>query len=384
MLPKTKKLLILIVVLLALALGIFLFAGLTSHKFLISKGQVKNETTGISLDQPLESATATAASVSGAAAINSENSYQSSTPAETVIAFGGDVMLSRVVGQQMVKYQDWSWPFIKVSKIFDSADLAAVNLESPFTVGGNHFVPTGSYSFNADPLALAGLKLAGIDIVTLANNHIFNQGRQGIIDTGRTLDTGDIKYVGAGEDFTAAHEGKILEAKGIKFGFLGYAYPDDYSIARENSAGIAGMDLAQMKADISRLKKQADVIIIEMHDGTEYTAKPNEQQKQFARAAIAAGADLIIGHHPHWVQSAEIYRGKLILYSLGNLVFDQMWSTETRQGAIARVYFSGKNLEKAEIIPIQIYDYGQPAPAGAEEAAAIIKRMGLEQEVINL
>lgn len=301
---------------------------------------------------------------------------QKTEPPETTIAFGGDVMLSRVVGQKMVKYDDFAWPFRKVAEIFSSADIAVINLESPFTVGKNHFVPTGSFYFNADPQAAAGLKLAGIDIISLANNHFSNQGEKGMTDTFKILKDSGIEYVGAGGDFDEAHQGKIIEKNGIKFGFLAYSYLKDLS-------GIANMDIKQIKRDITDLKKQVDITVIMMHAGNEYLAAPNQQQKDFARAAIDAGADLVIGHHPHWVQLVETYQGKPIFYSLGNLVFDQMWSIETRQGVIAIASFKNKKLKKIKIIPIRIDDYGQATViSNANEREIIFKRMGVKEEIV--
>ena len=306
-------------------------------------------------------------------------------PKKTTLVFGGDVMLSRVVGQKMVKYQDFFWPFKNVASIFKDADIAAVNLESPFTYGGDHTVLTGSFAFNADPKAISGLKDAGIDLITLANNHFGDKGQNGMLDTFDLLAKNQIEYVGAGKNFTEARQGKIIEANGFKFGFLGYGYLADLYVATGSVAGIANMNIEQAKKDVSEFKKKVDILIVEMHAGTEFIASPNKQQKDFAHAVIDAGADLVIGHHPHWVQTTEIYQGKPILYSLGNLVFDQMWSRETQQGAIAKAYFKDKNLEKIEIIPIHIYDYGQPQIVKDKiEIEEILKRMNLKSEIINI
>ena len=304
------------------------------------------------------------------------------TPATTTLIFGGDVMLSRNVGQKMEKYQDWSWPMKNIAGLLSAADLAVVNLESPFTLTGSHLVKTGSFSFNADPRAITALTSAGIDIVSLANNHITNQSVRGLKDTAKLLQDNGIGFTGAGTNETAARQPAIKELNGKKFGFLSYAYPDDYSVAATSSAGLANMDIAKMTADVNRLKQQADIVIILMHAGVEYKNTPNNQQKQFARAAIDAGADLVVGHHPHWVQTTEIYQDKPIIYSLGILVFDQMWSTETQQGALAQVVFSGRQISSIKIIPIKIIDYGQAAIATGTDKTMTLKRMGLNEETL--
>jgi len=304
--------------------------------------------------------------------------------ATTTIIFGGDVMLSRVVGQKIEKYNDFSWPFKNIASRMSVADLAVVNLESPMTIGGSHLVKTGSFSFNADPRSVAGLNSAGIDLVSLANNHSLNQGSKGISDTQKILTENQIGFIGAGLNDLTARNAWIKEINQFKFGFLAYAYPDDYSVATTNTPGIANMDIAKMKADIAKLKKQADIVIILMHAGTEYKNVANSQQKEFAHVAIDAGADLVVGHHPHWVQNIEKYNNKPIIYSLGNLVFDQMWSKETQDGALAEVTWTDKKIDSIEMIPIRIKDYGQPMIiADNFEKNVILERMGLKSSLIR-
>lgn len=306
------------------------------------------------------------------------------TPISVKLMFGGDVMLSRVVNQKTIKSGNWAWPFQKIASTTAQADLFIINLESPFTIGGNHLVKTGSFSFNADPLSIAGLKLAGVDAVSLANNHTINQGKRGIADTQKLLTENSINFAGAGLNEAEAHAPIIKEISGTKIGMLAYAYPDDYSVASANTAGLAGMNINKMQQDVQNLKSQVDVVIVMMHAGIEYTNKPNSQQTIFAHKAIDAGADLVIGHHPHWVQTTEIYQGKPILYSLGNLVFDQMWSPETQEGALAQVELTDKKITEIKIIPIVIRDYGQASIADDIGKDRILKRMGLKSELIDL
>lgn len=300
----------------------------------------------------------------------------------TNLMFGGDVMLSRVVNQKSTKYQDWTWPLKKIASTTAAADLFIINLESPFTISGSHLVKTGSFSFKADPKSLAALTLAGVDVVALANNHTINQGRAGIADTQKILAEAGLAFSGAGLNENEARTPAIKEVNGLKIGFLSYAYPDDYSIANGSNFGLAGLDISKMKADVQKLKPQVDLIAVIMHAGYEYTNQPNQQQKDFARQAIEASADLVIGHHPHWVQIIEIYQGKPILYSLGNLVFDQMWSKETQEGALAKVILEDKTIKAIEIIPIIIKDYGQAELADTKTSEAILKRMGLKSPTL--
>lgn len=281
--------------------------------------------------------------------------------AKNVLIFGGDIMLSRTVNSKMEKYRNYNWPLENIATLFSEADLAIANLESPFLISNNYQVLTGSFSFKANPKSVSALSLAGFDVLSLANNHILNQGSKGLLDTYKVLSEAGIKYVGTNE-----HNLVIKESQGIKFAFLAYTYNQD-------SKSIANINDDSVKADIAAAKSQADVVIVMMHAGTEYTRKPNESQINFAHLAIDSGADLVVGHHPHWPQTTETYQGKTIVYSLGNLVFDQMWSKETKQGLVAKVYFDDKEQVNIEYIPIIIKDYGQAQimPDGAEKDALL-------------
>jgi poly-gamma-glutamate capsule biosynthesis protein CapA/YwtB (metallophosphatase superfamily) len=302
----------------------------------------------------------------------------------TTLMFGGDVMLSRTVNRKSKAYNDYTWPMKKIASTTAVADLFIINLESPFTIGGNYNVPTGSFSFNADPKSLEALIISGVDIVSLANNHTINQGKKGIEDTIKLLTENKIAFAGAGLNETQAHQPAIVEKNGLTFGFLGYAYPNDYSVATESTYGIADMDINKMTTDVKKLKAEVDIVIIMMHAGYEYVNRPNQQQITFAKSAIDAGADIIIGHHPHWVQNIEIYKDKPILYSLGNLVFDQMWSKETQEGALAEIVFVDQEINSIKILPTIIKDYGQVELADKIISGKILKRMNLKTSELKL
>lgn len=276
-----------------------------------------------------------------------------------VLLFGGDVMLSRTVNAKMAAYNDYAWPFARIAELSSGADVTVFNLESPFLKDADYRVPSGSFMFKADPRALAGLQAAGADVLSLANNHMMNMGAKGLDDTLSILQAAGIGSVGAGRNEEEAHRGYLWAGKGWKVAFLSYAYPEDNSVAKKERPGIANMDENNLREDIARWRSQADLVIVLMHAGIEYVSSPDKQQSAFARAAIDAGADAVIGHHPHWPQSWEIYRGKPIFYSLGNLVFDQMWSKETSRGLLARLTFNDNLSGRAQLLPIIIGDYGQ-------------------------
>ena len=291
------------------------------------------------------------------------------TSSNTLVAVG-DMMLSRNVGTKIRAAGDVNSPFLKTAAILQNADITFGNLESPFYDQGKPV--TEGMVFKAEPDTIGGLVYAGFDIVSLCNNHFGNQGQKGEQYTFSLLLKNNIQYVGAGETAAKARELNIIEKNGIKFGFLGYddmisTYtPQSYQATIEKP-GVNPLVLENVKADVKKAKEQVDVVVVTFHWGTEYKTVPNQQQIDIAHTAIDSGASLIIGHHPHVAQYFETkpyekYQDGYIFYSLGNFVFDQMWSENTRKGLVAKVQFKGKNIEKVDAIPITIYDYFQPKP----------------------
>lgn len=269
------------------------------------------------------------------------------------LLFGGDVMLTRHVGQVIAARKDPAWPFRQIAEEFAKADLAFVNLESPFTDKGT---PTRTgMVFRADPTNLAGLLLAGIDVVSFANNHTRDAHEQGLLYTLDLLDQNKIAVAGVGRDEAAARAGVILERQGVKFGFVAYTYDQRNGNHKTDDPRINGLDLVRLREDVRDIRAKANVTIVSMHAGTEYAKQPNAQQRQMAQAAIEAGAALVIGHHPHVTQPCEDYRTGVICYSLGNLIFDQT-IPGTNEGYVAEAEFKGPSLRKVRLRKIRIVD----------------------------
>jgi poly-gamma-glutamate capsule biosynthesis protein CapA/YwtB (metallophosphatase superfamily) len=294
----------------------------------------------------------------------------------TTIFFAGDIMLSRNVARAMYKANDFNLPFAKVADEIKKASIAFANLESPFSDQGQHFVE-GSLIFNADPKSAEGLKSAGFDILSTANNHTLDQDQAGLKFTYNLLSQNGIAPIGTTLD---CHNGKILAAGGMKFGFLAYTYGLNGKGPTQDVCDTT--DLKQVAADITKLKTQVDQVIVNMHAGTEYTRNPTPAQIAFAHAAIDAGADLVVGEHPHWVQTVEQYKGKWIFYSLGNLVFDQMWSQETREGLTLLVTYNKTEIQKIELRPVIIDDYCCPRWATDDETKNILAKINLTSPIL--
>ena len=274
-------------------------------------------------------------------------------PRETRLLFGGDVMLARGVSDAARRKRDPASPMRGIAGLFAKADLRFVNLESPFwdkkPYGNSELI------FRAEPDSIAALKIAGIDVVSTANNHARDCYEHGVAFTLAWLKENGIAVAGSGENAAAAHAGAVLERNGWRFGFLGYTFDQANGNHSDIDERIAMLDAAQMRRDVLMMRRRADVVIVSMHAGAEYWTHPHPIQTAFAHAAIEAGARVVVGHHPHVVQPVERYRDGVIFYSLGNLVFDQQ-SVETKQGLVAEVVFLGSGPVRYKLIPVDIVD----------------------------
>ncbi len=253
-----------------------------------------------------------------------------------------------------------------VRRLFRSADVALVNLEGPapdaFT-----FHPHGLV-FSFDPALLIGLRDAGIDAVTLANNHIDNAGPSGIGDTVRHLDTLGIAHAGAGRDLAAARRPAVLRAGGLRIAVLSYDAIRPDLAATAGRAGAAPLRLDLARADIRAARAAgADVVLVMPHWGTEYSDIPTAAQRKMAADLVAAGADAVIGSHPHWAGAVETIDGRPILYSLGDLVFELTHDRRTLESVVADLTFAGRRLVQLDLHPVLILRGVQPNlldPAG--------------------
>jgi poly-gamma-glutamate synthesis protein (capsule biosynthesis protein) len=275
-------------------------------------------------------------------------------PPLTRLLLGGDVMLSRNVARLARQAGDPAAPFRDLAEILAGADIAFVNLEAPFSDRGP--VQQRGMIFKTEPEMIAGLELAGIDIVSTANNHARDRGDYGVAFTLDWLARHGIVAVGTGTTAEDAYAGTVLSRNGTNFGFLAYTYDANNGNYAEgdNDHRIAVLDLDQMRAGVARMRERADVVIVSMHAGYEYQPQPNAQQREFARAAIDAGATVVVGHHPHVRQPWEFYKEGVIYYSLGNLVFDQFQRRETQRGLLAELIFDGSTMMRAGALDVEI------------------------------
>ena len=288
-------------------------------------------------------------------------------PQEHTLLFVGDVMLSRGVGAKMQAEGDWTFPFREIASLLSAADLTFGNLECPVSdLGRNrHHL----YSFRADPKAIEGLKLAGFDVMSVANNHMYDWDPPALLDTLRRLRETGIAPVGAGANDLEAHYPQLFNLAGLRLAFLAYVNVEPKAaIAAPDKAGVAWLELDRVLADIRFARPLADLVIVGLHWGTEYAPQPQRNQVEIAHQMIDAGADLIVGGHPHVVQPLEQYRGRWVAYSLGNFVFDQK-APGTRRGAMLKVKLTDKQITEVTLVPITIDGAFQAVLTPPEELA---------------
>ncbi len=276
----------------------------------------------------------------------------------------GDIMLDRGVKYMVDKHGkgDFNFVFENIKSQLLKADILFGNLEGPISSRG---LRVGSiYSFRFLPTSTLALKNAGFDIVSIANNHMLDYQGVALQDTMLNLAGNGIDYVGAGKNESEAFSLKIKEIQGVKIGFLGFIGfgPASWKAGDDKTgmAWISQSDFEKVKEIIIKSKEQVDVLAVSLHTGIEYQPLPNGFQKDFSKMAIDAGADLVLGHHPHVIQPLEKYNNGWIIYSLGNFVFDQYFSKETMEGGFLKAEIIDKKISNVILEKVQLNKYYQP------------------------
>lgn len=275
------------------------------------------------------------------------------------IAFVGDVMLADGPGRLIAAGRDPLAPF---ATRLSAADFRIANLECTVSARGEA-LPNKRYTFRADPAALAVLK-GRFDAVALANNHSGDFGKAAFVDTLDLLDAAGIQRVGGGRNLAEAHAPLWIEQKGVRVAILSYnEFKPRRFEAGVNLPGIAWSEDEQVLFDIRAARKAgADVVIPFMHWGWEYDEAPSVRQRDLAHRMIDAGATVVVGGHPHVIQPVERYGRGLIVYSLGNFVFDGFDAPEAWQGWLLRLDVDRHGLVAWDTQLAQIDADGTPHP----------------------
>lgn len=264
------------------------------------------------------------------------------SPQSVRLVFAGDTTLDSSPGKWIQTGHD---PFQSFTQLFAHADIRLLNLECVVATTGQALPK--NYTFRAHPRVLDTLK-RHVDGVTLANNHSGDYGRQAFADMLGLLKSHGLAYAGGGMNLSEAHDPWIIERKGLRIAILSYSefMPRSYE-ADSDAAGIAWSEDAQVVDDIRRARQlhRADVVLPVMHWGWENEPVANARQRQLAKLMVDAGADAVLGGHPHVTQDIEIYKGKPIVYSVGNFIMKETDNPQQRQGWVLRLDISASGIE---------------------------------------
>jgi poly-gamma-glutamate capsule biosynthesis protein CapA/YwtB (metallophosphatase superfamily) len=290
----------------------------------------------------------------------------------------GDVMLARSIGRAVERHGS-GIVFRGVADLLSAADLVAVNLECSIATTGTpahkHF------TFRAPPLSADALVLAGVDVAGQANNHALDFGPAALAETRSILARQGIAVAGAGPDRASAHAPVILERSGLRIAFLAYvaAFPEKSGFntkswaAGKSTPGVAIARASVIRADVRAALRQADLVAVMLHAGIEGSSTPIAIQRHLARAAIGAGATLVVGAHPHVLQGYALHAGRLIAYGMGNFVFDKTRGIGA-DSAILDVTLTRDGVSQLRWIPVLIHD-GFPTLARGTDARRIRNRL---------
>ena len=289
------------------------------------------------------------------------------------ILFAGDAMLAETTGDAIERGED---PFRHFAEILKTADVRVLNLECAVSTKGAA-IKGKRFTFEAHPRVLP-VVARHFNVVSLANNHSVDFGREALADELGLLDSQRLAHIGGGRNSAEARAPHLVEVNGLRIALLAYNdfMPRSFE-AGPNWPGVAWCVAAQVMADIRAAREihKADLVIPFMHWGDEHEPA-NDRQKKIARRMIDAGADVVVGGHPHVTQEAEYYKGKLIAYSLGNFVFDGFVEGPARIGWVMRLRFDKKGLLQWDTVVAHLDEGGNPKPDAEASSPAGDARLG--------
>jgi len=281
----------------------------------------------------------------------------------TFLAAGDICLTSEGLKKKVVTTKDPAFLFGPTRSIFESADIVLGNLENPLSERGEPIFKLGP-NFRASPNMAKVLSDANFTILGVANNHIRDYGDNAFLDTLVCLQSSGILPVGGGRSASSALEPVIVKRRDLSIGMFAFTYRQE-SIAQKKRPGAADLDNPNCYEAVRALCDEVDMVIVSLHMDPEYTNYPAPYRMKMARTFVDLGAELVIGHHPHVPQGLEIYKGRLIAYSLGNFIFyplAEYGARLTRYGYLLKVKLTIEGLAWAEIIPYRINDCYQPKP----------------------
>ncbi|MBS4198473.1 CapA family protein [Bacillus sp. FJAT-49732] len=274
----------------------------------------------------------------------------------------GDVMMGRNVEYVTNRYgQDYLFRYVK--PYLESSDYVVSNFEHPVVLQDGYTKAEKYIHLKTSKESVETLKNLNFSAVTIANNHLKDYGKRGLVDTLNTFKEVGLDAVGAGLDLEDSKKISYQTKNNVKVALLGFT--DSFTKgarALELRSGVLAADPEIFLPLINEAKMNADLVIVNVHWGQEYDNEAHPRQKEIAKAMVDAGADIIVGHHPHVLSSVEVYKNSVIFYSLGNFVFDQGW-TRTRDSAIVQYKLHSNGKAKIEVTPLRIRE-ATPKPIG--------------------
>ena len=297
----------------------------------------------------------------------------------------GDVMLGRGVADAARGTGQAAPALAPTRRRLGRADVTVGNLESTLSRAG---APTqGDDSFAASPRVVRGLRASGFDVLGLVNNHLGDFGPTALVRTVQRLRDRGLGTFGAGEATRQAWAPAVLERQGVRFGFLGFnaigetpavgpGRPGAVSVGMPPRTGpLDRRQLDRFLAAVRRLDRRVDVVVVMPHWGTQYTNQQLPVQSRVAAGLVRAGADLVVGGHPHWVQGVEVVDGRLVVHSLGNFVFDMDFMPETMEGLLLELTWWGDELKAAELVPYVLDESFAPRVVSFRRGLDVLWRM---------
>lgn len=278
-------------------------------------------------------------------------------------SFVGDIMFGRFV-EDVTERRGQEYLFRNVESLLNQSDYVTGNFESPVVLQEDYEPADKSFVFQTTSESVQTLKDMNFSVVTLANNHTMDYRESGLQDTIKTLEKVGLDYVGAGKNLAEASRISYQKINGITVASIGVsdAYIDGRQRALQNRPGVLPADPEIILPLIKEARSNSNLVIVNTHWGQEYDNEPSPRQQELARAMVDAGADIIVGHHPHVLSTIEVYKDSIIFYSLGNFVFDQGWS-RTKDSAIVNYKLYRDGTGRFEIIPLRIKE-ATPSPIG--------------------
>jgi poly-gamma-glutamate capsule biosynthesis protein CapA/YwtB (metallophosphatase superfamily) len=326
-------------------------------------------------DRSPASAPSSPSAVSSSSSPSASSSPAASSPAppaEFTLAVAGDVHFT---GRTAGLLRDPDTAFGPIASVLGSADLAMVNLETAVTTRGTPEPKT--FHFRAPPSAYAAVRAAGVDAVSLANNHALDYGQVGLGDTLDAAAAAGVPVFGAGRDAAAAYAPWVTTVRGTRVAVLGYSQVTELAStwgAQDGRPGVAlAFDVERVRAGVRQARAAADVVVAFLHWGVERASCPSKLQTDFAAVLVDAGVDIILGAHAHTLQGAGWTGQVFVAYGMGNFVWYVSSSALTGQTGVLMLTVRGRDVVRWELVPAQISGTGQPIPltgAAADRARA--------------